>query len=85
MKALAIVANIFIPGVGTLIIGKLGRGIAQILLFGLGVVLNFTVIGAIVGIPLCIGIWIWGIVVAANTDVQPVQVEVIHRDGRSII
>jgi TM2 domain-containing membrane protein YozV len=79
MKALAIVTNIFIPGVGTLIVGKVGQGVAQILLYGLGIVLSFTVIGAIVGIPLVIGIWIWGIVVAANSDSKPVQVEVINR------
>ena len=85
MKALAIVTNIFVPGVGTLIVGKVGQGVAQILLYLLGFVLCFTIIGAIVGIPLMIGIWIWGIVVAANSDSKPVQVEVIHRDGRSLV
>lgn len=81
MKALAVVANIFIPGVGTLIVGKVGQGIAQILLYGFGVVLCFTVIGAIIGIPLCIAIWIWGIVVAANSDDRPMQVEITNRNG----
>lgn len=66
MKTMAIILNFFFPGIGSLVIGKIGQGIVQIILFGLGVVLNFTFVGAIIGIPLCIGIWIWGIVTAVQ-------------------
>lgn len=79
MKALAIIVNIFIPGIGTLIIGKTGQGIAQFLLFVLAVILNFTLVGLIVGVPLAIAVWIWAIVSAANADPEPVRVEVSHR------
>jgi len=79
MKALAIIVNIFIPGIGTLIVGKTGQGVAQFILFVLAVVLNFTLVGAIIGVPLAIGIWIWAIVSAASANPQPVRVEIVHR------
>jgi TM2 domain-containing membrane protein YozV len=67
VKVIGIIVNIFFPGIGTLIVGKVGQGIAQILLFVFGVILNFTVILSIIGIPLCFGIWVWGIVSAATS------------------
>jgi len=67
VKVIGIIVNIFFPGIGTLIVGKVGQGIAQILLFVLGVILNFTVILSIIGIPLCFGIWVWSIVSAATS------------------
>jgi TM2 domain-containing membrane protein YozV len=74
MKALAIIINIFFPGIGTLIVGKVGQGIAQILLYMLGVVLNFTVVGLIIGVPLCIAVWIWALVSTANAPSAPIEV-----------
>lgn len=41
MKGVAIIVNIFFPGIGTLIVGKVGQGVAQILLYLLGVLLSF--------------------------------------------
>jgi TM2 domain-containing membrane protein YozV len=66
MIAVGIIVNIFFPGVGTLIVGKIGQGIAQLLLFIFGAILNFTVIGAVIGIPLCFAMWVWGLVSAAT-------------------
>jgi TM2 domain-containing membrane protein YozV len=80
MKIIAILINIFLlPGVGTLIVGKTGQGIAQIVLFILAIILIFTVLGAIIGIPLAFGVWIWGIISAATANPQPMQVEIIDR------
>ena len=62
MNVLAILANVVFPGVGTLIVGKTGSGIIQLILYSVGLLLTFTFIGAIVGVPLCIGVWIWGLV-----------------------
>ena len=62
MNVVALVANLLIPGVGTLIVGKTGSGVIQLLLLTIGWILTFTVIGAIVGVPLIIGVWIWGLV-----------------------
>lgn len=68
-EALAIVAlllNILVlPGLGSLIGRKTNEGVWQIVLFVLGIPLAFV----IVGIPMLIGAWIWGIV----TGVQIVK------------
>ncbi len=79
MKVLGVIVNIFVPGIGTMIVGKIGQGIAQLLLYIVGWIFCFTVVGAIIGVPLCIGVWIWAIVSAATANPKPMQVEIIHR------
>jgi TM2 domain-containing membrane protein YozV len=72
-KSIAIVAlilNIVIPGVGSLVGGKTKSGIWQlVLLFGsvfIGIILTVTIIGAVIGIPLMIIgptiAWIWALI-----------------------
>ncbi|MEG3181544.1 hypothetical protein [Sphingomonas sp. LT1P40] len=78
MKAAAIIVNFFIPGVGSLIIGKTGAGIAQLLIYFVGLLFTLTLIGVIIGGPMMLAAWIWGLVTAATYDEQPVQVHVIH-------
>lgn len=79
MKVVAIIVNFFLPGLGSFFVGKVGQGIAQLILYIIGLILIFTGIGAIIGIPLCVGVWIWGLVTAATSPAQPVQVTVIHK------
>ena len=67
MKALAIILNVFIPGVGTLVVGKIGEGITQLLLWLLGVILVVTVLLSFIGVPLCIAMLVWSIVSAATS------------------
>jgi TM2 domain-containing membrane protein YozV len=67
MKALAIIMNVFIPGVGTLVVGKIGEGITQLLLWLLGVILVVTVLLSFIGVPLCIAMLVWSIVSAATS------------------
>ncbi|WP_108816331.1 hypothetical protein [Loktanella sp. Alg231-35] len=80
MKPLAIIANILIPGVGSFIIGKVGAGVAQIVIWGFGLMLTLGTlgIGGIIGLPLMLGAWIWAIVTAAGGN-QPVQVTVVNK------
>ncbi|HLD10446.1 MAG TPA: hypothetical protein VJB89_00020 [Candidatus Nanoarchaeia archaeon] len=52
----------FLPGLGSLIIGKTKTGLLQLLLVILGVVLCLTIVGIVIGIPLLVGTWVWGIV-----------------------
>lgn len=80
MKALSIILNVFFPGVGSLVIGKVGQGLAQIVLYFLGVIFCFTVVGAIIGLPLMIGVWIWGLVTVTSAPAVPVEVIVVHRN-----
>ena len=67
MKVLAIFLNMVFPGVGTLVVGKIGEGIAQIILFIVGAILCATVILSFIGIPLVLAMWIWSIVIAATS------------------
>ena len=62
MKILSIIVNIFIPGVGTMMMGRIGTGIIQLILVGLAAVFNFLVIGMIVGVPLYAIVWLWAVV-----------------------
>ena len=68
MKAVAIIINIFFPGVGTLIIGKIGQGITQIILTIIAAIMAATGFLSIIGIPLAIGVWIWALVSAASSN-----------------
>jgi TM2 domain-containing membrane protein YozV len=81
VKTAAIVLNFFLPGVGSLVIGKVGQGVTQLILYWLGVLFTFTLIGAFVGIPLMLAAWIWGMVIAASSDPAPMQVTVIHQQA----
>lgn len=78
MKAVAVIANILLPGVGSFFVGKAAAGIAQLLIWGLGFL--FTVgtlgFGAIVGFPMMIVAWIWAIVSAVS---EPTTVTVITK------
>jgi len=79
MKAVAIIVNFFFPGIGSFFVGKVGQGIAQIILYIIGVLFILTGIGMIIGIPLCIGVWIWGLVTAATSPGEPIQVTIVHQ------
>jgi len=78
VKAIAVITNFFIPGLGSLVIGKVFQGLMQLLLLGLAAIFNFTVIGMIVGIPLYAIAWIWGMITAATYS-EPVRVVYEHR------
>ena len=81
MRALAIITNFFVPGLGTLIVGKVGQGIAQLLLFIVGFWLAFAWLALPVGLPICFAVWVWGLVVAARTPLQPAHSSVSHTGG----
>lgn len=80
MKVAAILINFFIPGVGSLVIGKTGSGIAQLIIYFVGLLFAITLIGVIIGGPMMLGAWIWGLVTAATYDEQPAPVHVIHHN-----
>lgn len=81
MKTAGIILNFFLPGVGTIVIGKAGQGVTQLCLYGLGILCTATLIGAIIGIPLLLAAWIWGMVTVVSSDPQPMQVTVIHQQA----
>ncbi len=56
--AVSLIVSFFIPGVGSMINGDVGIGVLILLLYVAGVGLSFFLIG----IPLAIGAWIWGMI-----------------------
>jgi TM2 domain-containing membrane protein YozV len=54
--ALAVVLSFFIPGLGSMVSSRVGRGILILVLWVVGVVLVPFVVGAFI----CLGVWIWG-------------------------
>jgi len=68
MKVIAIIINIFFPGVGTLIVGKIGTGVIQLVLSIIAAVMIATGLLSIVGIPLAVGVWIWALVSVAGSN-----------------
>ncbi|HAX80445.1 MAG TPA: hypothetical protein DCY88_32565 [Cyanobacteria bacterium UBA11372] len=73
MKVAAIIINIFFPGIGTLIVGKVIQGIIQLILIFVAVLLTLTGIGVILGIPIYFIVWIWAIISAATAVDRPSQ------------
>jgi TM2 domain-containing membrane protein YozV len=76
MRALGVIVNLFFPGIGTIIVGKIITGVIQFLLYAGAVALVATGIGALVGVPLAIVVWIWAVVSAATAEDNPLVVVV---------
>lgn len=58
IAAMALIFNIFLPGVGSLIGGKTTTGILQLVFYLISVPLMFVLIG----FPLMLAMWIWALV-----------------------
>lgn len=56
--ALSLVLSFFLPGLGTIVNGQAGKGVAIMGGYFLGVLLSIILIG----IPIMMGFWIWGLV-----------------------
>lgn len=54
----AMVLNVILPGLGSLISGRTAVGVGQLVLWGVGFLLSFV----LVGIPIVIGAWVWSVV-----------------------
>jgi TM2 domain-containing membrane protein YozV len=60
--AVSLIVSFFLPGVGSMINGDVGIGVTILLLWLLAIGLDVTVIGLILGVPLGIAMFIWGLV-----------------------
>lgn len=56
--AISLLVSFFIPGVGSMMNGDVGIGVAILLLWLVAVVLSWLLIG----IPFAIGFWVWGMI-----------------------
>lgn len=62
---ISLLVSFFIPGVGSMINGDVGAGVGFLgaYIFGLVLIgcLGWLIVG-LIGLPLCIGVWIWSMV-----------------------
>jgi TM2 domain-containing membrane protein YozV len=56
--AISLIASFFVPGLGSMINNRVGIGILILGIYALGFILAFFIIG----VPIAIGAWIWGMV-----------------------
>ncbi len=56
--AVGLICSFFIPGLGSMINGNTSRGVVILIVYIVGWILSFFLIG----IPVAIGAWIWGLV-----------------------
>lgn len=56
--ALSLLVSFFVPGVGSMINGDVGKGVGILLLYLIGLPLCLILIG----VPMVLGAWIWGMV-----------------------
>ena len=62
----AVVASLFLPGLGSMISGNVGMGVLILCLY----VVSFLGWLILIGIPFTIGFWIWGMVQAHSDAVK---------------
>lgn len=68
MNILAVILNFFLPGVGSFVVGRGGAGVAQLLMFIVGLFLVLTVLLSWIGIFLMLIAWVWGLITAATAN-----------------
>lgn len=67
---LGLILNILVfPGLGSMVGGRIKTGVIQFILMIVSILLDITIIGLLLGLPLGFGIWIWSLV----TSIQVVQ------------
>jgi TM2 domain-containing membrane protein YozV len=64
---LALALSFFVPGLGQIYNENYVKGGIMIGLCALAIVLDITIIGLIIGIPLMVGVWVWAMVNAHKT------------------
>ncbi len=77
MNLIAVIANFFIPGVGSFLVGQAASGVAQLLIFCIGAFLSVTVILLPIGLALMAIAWIWGLMTAAMCSRKPQEVVLV--------
>ena len=68
MNMLAVLVNFFLPGIGSFMVGKGGAGVAQLLIFIVGLIMVFTVFLSLFGLMFMAIAWIWGLITAATAN-----------------
>ena len=56
------IANLFLPGIWTIILGKYDTGAVQSILMLAGLFFSITSVGVVIGIIVFAGTWIWALI-----------------------
>ncbi len=75
-KIIAFVLNLFVPGLGTFFVGRIGTAIIQLLLLVIGVV---TIAFGGIGFLIILGDWIWALVTVVQAGRKPTTVYVVQQ------
>lgn len=62
----SVLCSVFIPGLGSMIAGNAGIGALILVLYFVGIILSVFLIG----IPIALGVWIWGLIDAHGSAVR---------------
>ena len=65
--AIGLIANLFLPGLGTIITGKYDIATVQIILSITGLFFLITTAGVIIGVMLFLAAWIWALITGIKT------------------
>ena len=61
----ALIINLVLPGVGSLVGGKTVQGVLQLLGSLFGLALTGTIVFSFLGIPVMIVMWVWAVITGA--------------------
>tara|TARA_R110002073_G_scaffold56546_4_gene143872 strand:- start:137 stop:508 length:372 start_codon:yes stop_codon:yes gene_type:complete len=78
-KLVAFILNLFVPGLGTIFVGRIGTAIIQLLLIPIGIVL-ITFGG--VGVLVLVADWVWGLLTVVQAWRKPSVVYVVKEPRR---
>lgn len=78
-KLVAFILNLFVPGLGTLFVGRIGTAIIQLLLIPIGIAL--IMFGG-VGVLVLVADWVWGLLTVVQAWRKPDVVYVVKEPRR---
>ncbi len=79
MKIIAIILNIIFPGIGTILIKKVSKGVIQIILTVIAIILTATGVLSVIGIPLFFIVLIWSLVSIVSYQEKPQEVIIVKQ------
>lgn len=74
-KLVAFVLNLFVPGLGTFFVGRIGTAIIQLLLLVIGV---FAIAFGGIGFLIILADWVWALVTVVQAWRKPTTVYVVQ-------
>lgn len=80
MNIVAVLLNFFLPGFGSFFVGRGGAGVAQLLIFLIGVFFVVTFFLLPFGVLLMTVAWLWGLFTAATAHNDPQKIVIVNNE-----